>query len=104
MSHAVVIPDELYRAIEEYAERRGESAEAAILAWSRSLHEQEEQAPAEEDGANVYDPTDDPLAAFLGKGVLTSPDAIRRHDEAIAEEALAEHRAGKTQPLDPDTL
>ncbi len=91
MSHAVVIPDDLYRAIEDYAARRGESAEETILAWARSLLEQAEQASAEEDEASVYDPADDPLAAFLGQGVLTSPDAIRRHDEAIAQEALGAH-------------
>lgn len=90
MSHTITIPDELYHAIEEYAARRGETAESAILAWAESLHAVSEPGTAEElDSA--YDPADDPLAAFLGKGELTSPDAIRRHDEAIADEALDAH-------------
>ena len=83
MSHAVTIPDELYRTIEAYAARRGESAEDAILAWARSLHEQRELAPVEDNGTAAYHPDDDPLAVFLGTGVLTSPDAMRRHDGAI---------------------
>jgi hypothetical protein len=94
MSHAVMIPDDLYRVIEAYAAGRGESAEAVILAWARGLgeqHEQRGQAPVEEDDTFVYNPADDPLAAFLGKGELTSADAIRRHDEAVAWEALDAH-------------
>lgn len=34
------------------------------------------------------------------KSFAHSPDALAR----LAEEALAEHRAGRTQPLDPETL
>jgi hypothetical protein len=89
MNHAVLIPNELYRAIEEYAARRGESAEAAILVWAESLRG--ERAPGEKNDADVYNPADDPLAAFLGRGELPSPDAIRRHDDAIAQEALDAH-------------
>ena len=92
MSHAVMIPDELYRAIEEYAARRGETAEAAIRTWAESLYTQNHVDEADENGNYVYDPADDPLAAFLGKGELTSPDAIRRHDDDIAEEALDDHQ------------
>lgn len=90
MSHTIMIPDELYRAIEAYAARRGESAEAAILAWAQSLHS--ESKSETNNNNDVYDPADDPLALYLGKGQLTSPDAIRRHDEAIADEALDAHR------------
>ncbi len=84
MSHAVLIPDELYRAIEAYAARRGESIEAAILAWAESPREQ--RAPVEDNDANAYNPADDPLAAFLGRGELTSPDAIRRHEALDAHD------------------
>jgi hypothetical protein len=93
MSHAALIPDELYRAIEAYAARRGESAEEAILAWPERLREQRECAPVEDNDANVYHPADDPLAAFLGRSELPSPDAIRWHDDAIAQEALDAHDA-----------
>lgn len=89
MSHIINIPDELDRAIEEYAARRDETAEAAIRAWAENLHALNE--PEADDGDFVCDPAGDPLAGFLGKGELTSPDAIRRHDEAIADEALDVH-------------
>ena len=34
------------------------------------------------------------------KLLSSSPDVLER----LADEALAEHRAGRTQPLDPETL
>lgn len=91
MSHTITIPDELYRAIEEFAARQGETAEAAIIAWAESLYKRGDPALAVEDSGFVYDPADDPLAAFLGKGEMTHPDAIRRHDEAVADEASDAH-------------
>lgn len=96
MSHTIELPDELYRAIERYAAQRGETAEAVIVAWAESLATPSsppllEQAPEGMSGY-VYDPAEDPLAEFLGAGELTAPDAIRRHDEAIAAEALDAHR------------
>lgn len=91
MSHTITIPDELYRAIEVYAARRGETAEAAILAWAGGLPNHQDEARPEDVDGYVYDPAQDPLAAFLGRGELTHPDAIRRHDEVIADEALDVH-------------
>jgi hypothetical protein len=96
MSHTIELPDELYRAIERYAAQRGETAESFILAWAESLATTSppplpEQTPEEMSGY-VYDPAEDPLAEFLGTGELSASDAIRRHDEAIAAEALDAHR------------
>jgi hypothetical protein len=96
MSHAVLIPDELYRMIEEYAARRGESAEAAILAWAESLREQQseataETAPTEAASDRINDPEHDPWAGFRGIAEVRSADSIDRHDAYLAEEYTATH-------------
>jgi hypothetical protein len=38
--------------------------------------------------------------AGIDAAISARPDALAR----LAEEALAEHRAGRTEPLDPDAL
>jgi hypothetical protein len=95
MSHAVLIPDELYRAIEAYAARRGESAEAAILAWAESLREQRSEATGEtvptEASGRIDDPQHDPWAGFRGIAEARSADSIDRHDAYLAEEYTATH-------------
>ncbi len=92
MSHTIELPDELYRTIEHYAAQRGETAEAVILHWAQTLTNPSAQPLPEDMTGYVYDPAEDPLAEFLGAGELTAPDAIRRHDEAIAAESLDAHR------------
>lgn len=87
MSKVLELPDDIYRKIETYAAHYGQTAEEAIRMWADML---ESQAGG---GAKqfVYNPADDPLAEFLGTGELIEPDAIRRHDEVIADEALDTH-------------
>ncbi|WIG59256.1 MAG: hypothetical protein OJF49_002003 [Ktedonobacterales bacterium] len=87
MSHAIYLPDNVYQTIKVYAAKHGQKPEEFIQAWALALREQAEPAPE----TFHYDPAEDPLAEFLGTGELTSPDAIRKHDEAIAEEALNAH-------------
>ena len=87
MSHAVYLPDDVYRTIEAYAAKHGQKPEEVIQTWALALREQAEPTP----DTFQYDPAEDPLAEFLGTGELISPDAIRKHDEAIAEEALNAH-------------
>ena len=63
-----------------------------------------------EEAAKLADDDQDALA----QAVLAELASERRWDELfarstdvlseLAEEALAEHRAGRTKPLDPDTL
>jgi hypothetical protein len=94
MSHAVLIPDELYRTIEEYAARRGESVEAAILAWAASLKQRSEAASEmarTEAASRIDDPAHDPWAGFRGIAEVRSPDSIDRHDAYLAEEYTATH-------------
>lgn len=60
--------------------------------------------------ARLPEPDQDAIAALIleelederkwQKSFAQSPDALAR----LAEEALAEHRAGRTQLLDPETL
>lgn len=86
MSHVLELPDEVYKRIEAYAASRGLTPEEAVRVWADRLEQ------AEGGGEEwVYNPADDPLAEFLGTGELVEPDAIRRHDEVIAEEALDAH-------------
>ena len=89
MSHVFSLPDEAYERIEAYAARHGQTVEELIVVWAQAL---DRESPTQvTPGTAVYDPADDPLADFLGKGELTSPDAIQRHDEAIAAEAIDAH-------------
>jgi hypothetical protein len=91
MSHVIQLPDDVYQTLEAYAAQRGQTPEAVVLSWARALREQLAQSLVTDMSSFVYDPADDPLATFLGTGELIAPDAIRRHDEAIAEEALDAH-------------
>jgi hypothetical protein len=91
MAHTVELPDDLYRAIERYAAERGETAEALILAWAQSLTNPASHPSPTQTAEPMYDPADDPLAEFLGTVELIEPDAVRRHDEVIADEALDAH-------------
>lgn len=94
MSHIITIPDELYRAIEEYAARRGETAEAAVLAWAEQLAQSPASAtPTEVSDASgrVDDPRFDPWAGFRGVAQAKSADSVDRHDQYLAEDALATH-------------
>lgn len=94
MSHAIIIPDELYRTIEEYAARRGESAEAAVLAWAASLKQSSAtttEAASTESASPIDDPLRDPWAGFRGMTAVHSPDSIDRHDAYLAEEYMASH-------------
>lgn len=88
MSHTIQLPDEVYEAIAAYASRHSQTAEEAISAWAANVSRQPRTEVIE---GYIYDPAEDSLAEFLGKGELTDPTAIRRHDEVIAEEALDAH-------------
>lgn len=82
MSRVLELPDDVYTQIEVYAANHGQTPAEVVREWAATN--------ANADGV-VYNPADDPLAAFLGTGELIEPDAIRRHDEVIAEEALDAH-------------
>lgn len=100
MSHTISIPDELYHAIEEYAARRGETAEAAVLAWAEQLARFTASAPSmpesgPENGlevpSRVDNPRFDPWAGFRGVAEAKSADSVDRHDSYLAEDAFATH-------------
>lgn len=98
MSHAVTVPDELYRAIEDYATRRGESAEAVILAWAESLKQRSDattESPPSEVSSRVNNPTYDPWAGFRGIAEGRSADSIDRHDTYLAQEYTFPHAADR---------
>lgn len=92
MNHVIQLPDDVYQAIKDYAAQHAETPETAIRHWAESLRQQTPEDQLEPSADITYDPADDPLAEFLGKGELTEPDAILRHDEVIAEEAFDAHR------------
>jgi hypothetical protein len=94
MSHTITIPDELYRAIEEFAARHGETAEAAILAWAESLVRSGTGTTPmanSEPASRVDDPRYDPWAGFRGATEAMSADSVDRHDVYLAEDYLANH-------------
>jgi hypothetical protein len=104
MSHAVVIPDELYYAIADYAARRGESAEEVILAWARSLREQEEQAPEEDGTVQLRVPHFPTIASLAGiAGSLNRPipwgemRQVAREDHVAAKFGPSPDASGATR-------
>jgi hypothetical protein len=96
MSHTIELPDELYRALERYAAQRGQTAEAAILAWATTI-QREATAATNHSGAqtSINDPTRDPWAGFRGATTALSPDSLDRHDAYLAEEYTKRHDADK---------
>lgn len=91
MGHTIELPDELYRALERYAEQRGETVETTILAWATQVVSPEAQQVADPEATAMYNAAEDPLAEFLGAGELTSLDAILHHDEVFGAEGSDAH-------------
>lgn len=85
MSHVIQLSDDVYEAISRYAAQRDETPEIAIRVWAESLRQHTSQTQPEQAAEIAYNPADDPLAEFLGKGEVIEPNAILRLDEAIAE-------------------
>ncbi len=100
MSHTIELPDEIYRALERYAAQRGQTPEAAVLAWATTIQrevaaatDQSSAQDALQDGVN--DPARDPWAGFRGATTALSPDSLDRHDAYLAEEYTKSHDADK---------
>ena len=99
MSQAIMLPDDLYRALAAYAAQRRQTPEEALAALIRSLPA-EECAPTS--GTNSAESTqndseatstgfDDPWQGFYGAFESEHPDLAERHDYYIGQESLNPH-------------
>jgi hypothetical protein len=99
MSQAVMLPDDLYRALAAYAAQRRQTPEEALAALVRSLSVDEHQSADSTNGTestrNGSEATstgfDDPWQGFYGAFESTHPDLAERHDYYIGQEALNPH-------------
>ena len=84
MSHVFRLPDDIYSEIANYAEQRGQTPDAFLIAL---VKESVEQLKNTDKMAAIrkghYDPANDPLAPFIGAFDSGEKDSgwIERHDE-----------------------
>jgi hypothetical protein len=90
MGRTLQLPDDVYRALEAYANERRQSPEEAIAAWLRDIQrraerqgEEAERAPTSEMG--------DPWEGFYAAFESPYPDLTERHDYYIGQAALDPH-------------
>lgn len=99
MSQAVMLPDDLYRALATYAAQRRQTPEEALAALVRSLsvgeHQSAESANGTESTRSGSEATstgfDDPWQGFYGAFESMHPDLAERHDYYIGQESLNPH-------------
>lgn len=82
MSHVLELPDEVYKQIEAYAARRGQTPADVVREWA-AANAGTESMPGEQ---RVGNPAYDPWAGFRGISQALSPDSVDRHDEYLAAE------------------
>ena len=99
MSQAIMLPDDLYRALTAFAAQRHQTPEEALAALVRGLPA-EERPPTS--GTNSAESTqngpeatstgfDDPWQGFYGAFESERPDLAERHDYYIGQESLNPH-------------
>lgn len=96
MSHAVELPDDLYRMLAAYAAQHDQTLEETIRTWADAASRGSGGHPSpslsgEKDVARVENPAFDPWAGFRGTAVLLSPDSLDQHDAYLAQEALRDN-------------
>jgi hypothetical protein len=98
MGHVIELPDHIYRAIERYAAKRGQSPEAVILEWGKAIEaEVEAQAQAGAAPSTSFDPSRidnpqfDPWSGMHRAFTANPADLTVRHDEYLAEEYADTH-------------
>src|SRR5690348_11913360 len=96
MSQAIMLPDDLYRALAAYAAQRKQTPEEALAALVRSLPSDEQDATGNMDSAesarngseSAHASSDDPWQGFYGAFESEHPDLAERHDYYIGQESL----------------
>jgi hypothetical protein len=73
---SIEIPDEIYQAFLETAERLGQSPEAIVSQWIVTQHQTQ---------------SSDPLDSFIGAFKSDIPDWTSRHDEYLGATLLETH-------------
>src|SRR5690348_152572 len=99
MSQAIMLPDDLYRALAEYAAQRRQTLEEALAALVRSLPAEEHppmsgttSAESTRNGSEATSTElDDPWQGFYGAFEPEHPDLAERHDYYISQESLNPH-------------
>ena len=86
MSHAVLLPDELYQKIRDFAERSAQEPDALIVGWVEQAAQQVTLTPQEE-----IDLANDPLFQIAGIFASDQPGWVDRHDEYLADEYANTH-------------
>jgi len=81
MSHAILVPDELYRKVQDYAARSAQEPDALIVEWVEQAAEQAAHTIEEE-----ADLANDPLFQVAGMFASNEPGWVDRHDEYLADE------------------
>lgn len=87
MSHVFRLPDDIYSEIATYAEQRGQTPDALLIALVKEGVEQLKNTDKMAAIRKVnYDPANDPLAPFIGAltGGEDDPGWIERHNEYFA--------------------
>lgn len=86
MSHAVMLPDELYRKVQDYAARSSQEPDALIVEWVEQAAQQATLTPEEE-----TELANDPLFQIAGMFASDQPGWVDRHDEYLADEYASTH-------------
>jgi hypothetical protein len=90
MARPIVLPDNLYQRIHDLAASQGQTPDQ-LMAFLAEAYVLEHPAPLDYGDIPGYDPAQDPLAPFVGKGIALVPDLTLRHDFYLAEEASDPH-------------
>lgn len=99
MSQAIMLPDDLYRALAAYAAQRRQTPEEALAALVRSLPAQERPPtsdtnsaePTENDSEATSTGFEDPWQGFYGAFESDHPDLRERHDYYMGQKSLHPH-------------
>ncbi len=94
MSQTLQLSDELYRALERYAEEHQQTPEEALASLLQGIQPQTGAEPVQETVSNGDEEKGeyiDPWEGFRGKFEAKYPDLIERHDYYIGQAALDTH-------------
>ena len=97
MSYVFRVPDEIYTEVASYAAQRGQTPDALLIELVAEGVEQLKHGEAAHEAP--YDPTQDPLAPFIGAFDSGDDDAgwIERHDVYFAGNGDLGERDGKKE-------